>query len=119
MTLTTQMTKHFKWIVLAAVFLVAAGAAVIHHKNNQQAASDLLPVDYHSLKLNDGWGYEVLVDKKVYIHQDCIPAISAYKKFVSEEEALKIAGTVVARIKQGHPPAVTLKDINDAHITVR
>jgi len=54
--------------------------------------------------------------KKVFIHQDCIPAISSYKRFSSESEALLIGNKVVNKIKQGHKPAITQQEINDAHI---
>ena len=100
------------WIV--AVCLLATGG--ILYKKNQQADNDLLPVDLYSLKMNDGWGYEVLVDKKIFIHQDCIPAIPSFKRFYSEAEALSVGAIVVGKIKRGHKPAVTLQEIHDAHI---
>jgi hypothetical protein len=110
-----MIKKHILvWMVAAGMLLT--GSAIIFSKKNQQAGSDLLPVDLRALKMADGWGYEVLVDKKVFIHQDCIPAISAFKKFNSESEALLIGNKVVDKIKHGHKPAITQEEINDAQI---
>jgi Domain of unknown function (DUF4907) len=111
------MTKRYLIISLAAVImLVTASAMILSKKNNSAPGSDILPVALHALKMNDGWGYEVRVDNKVYIHQDCIPAISSFKKFNSESEALLIGKRVVDKIKLGHKPTITLQDISEAHI---
>jgi hypothetical protein len=110
------MTKQYRIIYLVAAAMLVAASVIIISKKNQQAAIQLLPVDLHALKMTDGWGYEVLVDKKVYIHQDCIPAIPLYKKFNSEAEALLIGNKVIEKIKKGNKPSITLRDINEAHI---
>ena len=104
------------WRLVAAGLLIAGSLIIIFNKKNQQAASDLLPVELRSLKMADGWGYEISVDKKVFIHQDCIPAISSYKRFSSEAEALLIGNKVVEKIKKGQKPSMTEKEITDNHI---
>ncbi len=115
MMLTTKKNV-FIW-ALSALMLAAGTYLILSSDKQKQAASDLLPVELHAIKLSDGWGYEVLVDNKVYIHQDCIPAISTYKRFKSEADALLIGNKVVAKIKEGKKPALSVQDITDAHIT--
>jgi len=110
------MTKKNTWIWLVSAVLLAAGSFLIFSKKKQQAAGDLLPVALHSIKFNDGWGYEILVDSKVYIHQDYIPSIPAYKRFSSESDALLIGNKMIAKIKQGKKPALSVKEIEEAHI---
>jgi len=100
------------WAVAVAMIVTGAGVWV----SKQQPGNDWLPIDLHTLKMSDGWGYEVLVDKKVFIHQDCIPAIASYKRFSTESEALLIGNKVVDKIKKGQKPAITQQDINDSHI---
>ena len=119
MLLTMLMTKKNAsvWRLVAAGLLIAGSLIIIFYKKNQQAASDLLPVELHPLKIGDGWGYEVLVDNKVYIHQDCIPAIPSFRRFRSESEALLVGKLVVDKIKHGHKPVMTLQEIRDNHIT--
>jgi len=111
------MTKRY-WIIslVAVIMLVTASAIIISKKNKTAGSNDMLPVALRTLKMGDGWGYEVLVDNKVYIHQDCIPAISSFKRFSTESEAMLIGNKVVDKIKHGHKPVITLQDINDTHI---
>ena len=111
-----SMIKKNLLVWMVAAGMLVTGSVIILAKKNQQADSDLLPVDLRALKMADGWGYEVLVDKKVFIHQDCIPAISSFKKFSSESEALLIGNKVVDKIKHGHKPSITQQEINDAQI---
>jgi hypothetical protein len=111
------MTKRYLFISLVAVvMLVTASAMMLSKKNKKTTGGDALPVVLSSLKMNDGWGYEVMIDNKIYIHQDCIPAIPLFKKFGTESEALLIGNRVLDKIKHGHKPVITLKDITDAHI---
>lgn len=110
-------TKKYLIISLVSVaMLITASAMIISKKNKNAAGSNLLPVVLHAFKIADGWGYEVLVDNKIFIHQDCIPAISSYKRFSTESEALLIGNRVVDKIKHGHKPITTVQEINDAHI---
>jgi hypothetical protein len=96
--------------------MLLSAAAILLVKNNRQAGDHCMHVDLKAIKMSDGWGYEVLVDKKIYIHQDCIPAIPSFRKFYSEADALLIGSRVVEKIKNGHKPAISLQEIEDAHI---
>lgn len=110
------MTKKYILLLLAAAGMFATAAAIVHTKNNQPAGNEMLPVELHAVKMKDGWGYEVLVDKKVFICQDCIPAIPFFKKFSSEGDALAIGSKVVEKLKKGHKPSISLQEINESHI---
>ena len=111
------MTKKYAVVILASISMLAAASVILLQKKDKRATgSDKLPVVLHSLKLPDGWGYEVMVDDKLFIHQDCIPAISSYKRFASEAEALRIGNRVVDKIKHGHKPTITTGELADAHI---
>ena len=111
------MTKRVLLILIVAVAMLVTASAVMLSKNNKSNTdSNLVPVELHTLKLTDGWGYEVLVDKKIFIHQDCIPAISLFRRFRTESEALSIGNLVVDKIKKGKKPTISLVEINEAHI---
>lgn len=109
------MTK--KNLPLFAAVLILAVAVTILIRKNEQAASDLLPVDVHTLRFSNGWGYDIIIGNKIYIHQDCIPAVASYKRFVSEEQALATGKLVVAKMRQAHKPVVTIHDLDSLHIT--
>lgn len=77
----------------------------------------MLPVDIRSLRFDNGWGYEIDVDHKTYIHQDCIPAITGFKRFQTEDQALKVGQLVIGKIKSRRPPSVSLPELDSLHIT--
>ena len=111
------MTKRYLIISLISVaMLITASAMILSKKNKDATDSSLRPVALRSFKIADGWGYEVLVDNKIYIHQDCIPAIALYKRFNSESEALLIGNLVVDKMKHKHKPGITVQEINNSHI---
>lgn len=85
-------------------------------KAHASQGTDLLAIELHAIKRDGGWGYDILVDKKLFIHQDCIPAIPSPKCFVSETEALLTGNSVVEKIKKGKLPAVTIEELKALHI---
>ncbi|MEP7279317.1 MAG: DUF4907 domain-containing protein [Bacteroidota bacterium] len=103
------------WLVSLAL-LVTAATVLLSKMNKSTGSPDRLPVALRSFKLTNGWGYEILVDNKVYIHQDCIPAIASFKRFNTEAEALLIGNKVVDKIKHGHKPVMTVVEISNSHI---
>ncbi|MDR7209199.1 hypothetical protein J2W48_001132 [Flavobacterium piscis] len=64
-----------------------------------------------SIKTTSGWGYTIADGHKILIKQTIIPAINETKSFNSEEDALKIAGLVVKKLKQNISPSITKKDL--------
>jgi Domain of unknown function (DUF4907) len=110
------MTKKYLIVTSVSIVMLLTASAVMIIKNKKATGNKLLPVALHSFKMRDGWGYEVLVDNKLFVHQDCIPAISSFKKFTTESEALAIGNRVVDKITHGHKPTITVQEINEAHI---
>lgn len=68
---------------------------------------------------SQGWGYEILHNKKVYIHQQIIPAIQGQKYFVSKEEAEKVAALLIKKMqeKTTNFPEITIEEIDSLKIT--
>jgi hypothetical protein len=66
-----------------------------------------------------GYGYAILVDGKVMIHQPHIPVIRGSIGFASEEKAKRTAQFVIAKmIKGGHqrPPSISLKELDSLEV---
>lgn len=69
-------------------------------------------VRYEIFKQDSGWGYDIYMDDKLYIHQPHIPAISGVQVFSSEADAQSIAGLVVKKINlHVMPPTVTTEEL--------
>ncbi|TRX38652.1 DUF4907 domain-containing protein [Flavobacterium sp. ZT3R18] len=64
-----------------------------------------------SIKVNNSWGYTISNNKKIIIKQTVIPAISEYKSFKSEKEALAIGQLVLKKMESNLSPTITKNDL--------
>jgi hypothetical protein len=63
------------------------------------------------------WGYDILKDGILIIHQPDIPAVSGVHGFKSEADALKIAHLMKSKMEQNiMPPTIDMKDLNKLKI---
>lgn len=86
--------------------------------NNTQKGKRLDNYIVKSFKTSNGWGYQILKDKKVLINQPTIPVIEGNKAFSSKKEALKVANLVKVKLEKGQfPPSVTKSQIDSLKIT--
>ena len=72
---------------------------------------DSISISSAAFKTNDGWGYSIFLDGKVYIKQTIIPVIEGNKSFVSEEDATKCGNLVVAKLKAHQKPTLVMEDL--------
>jgi hypothetical protein len=64
-----------------------------------------------------GWGYDILIEGKKYVHQPHIPAISGNKGFSTQHEAEKVAELVKYKIKNNiMPPSVSPEELDSLGI---
>jgi len=62
---------------------------------------------------NTGYGYDVMIDKRPYLHQPNIPAVPGNSGFSSEERARKAAGLVAYKIRHNiMPPTIDTKELD-------
>jgi hypothetical protein len=74
---------------------------------------DVFKVDSAEANGNKGWGYDINVDGKIYIHQPNIPAVMGNMGFSSEEKARKTGEFVINKIKNNIiPPSITPEELD-------
>lgn len=83
----------------------------IANKNNPYAKADL------QLKIipseNNTYGYDILIDGKLLIHQPSIPGMPGNAGFKTKEKAQKVGEFVMKKIKNNEmPPTVSIDDLN-------
>jgi len=62
--------------------------------------------------VNDTWGYDILVDNKMKIHQPSIPGLPGNDGFKTKDGAEKVAKLVIDKMKKGEmPPGVTVEEM--------
>jgi hypothetical protein len=61
---------------------------------------------------NKTWGYDILMEKRLYIHQPNAPGLPGNKGFKTKAIAEKVARLVIEKIKKGEmPPTVTIEEM--------
>jgi len=102
------------------LFLVATSLAAHAHTSPitrpwQQPGSDTTYRIIHSLE--NTYGYEILIKKRLFIHQPCIPGLPGNKGFARKSDAKKTARLVINKIQKGIvPPSITTKELDSMKI---
>jgi len=71
----------------------------------------MVPINGSTFKTDNGWGYTITVDNKIFIKQPEIPAIEGNKGFATEEDAAKVAELVIHKIAKNENPAVSKEEL--------
>ena len=92
-------------------------AAKSTHGYNQYTNADLtvevFKVDSIEHNGSRGWGYDILVNGEIHIHQPNIPAVMGNNGFSSEEKARTAGEFVIQKIKNNIlPPAVSPEELD-------
>ncbi|MFN6945832.1 MAG: DUF4907 domain-containing protein [Cytophagaceae bacterium] len=70
-------------------------------------------------KTESGWGYNILLSGKNFIHQPHIPAVSGARPFQSADDAEKAAELVKYKIQNNiMPPSVTVMELDSLGIAL-
>jgi hypothetical protein len=59
----------------------------------------------------NGWGYDILVDDSLFIHQESVPVKTGSKGFSQKEQAEQTAQIIINKMKRGEHPTVTTFEI--------
>ena len=94
-----------------------------HHSNTTSKVSSENKADsvtFKTFRSDGGWGYDIFINEKKYIHQEYIPAISGNKPFKSKNEAEKTAGIVKEKIRKNIiPPSVTTDELIKEGVNIK
>lgn len=55
----------------------------------------------------NGWGYDILVNNELFIHQELIPAIQGQTGFQTKAQAERAARLIINKMERGQLPTVT------------
>ncbi len=104
-------------IIIVVVFLaVIVGGALYLDKNKKEETVNPYAdsvVTTTILTNSDGtFGYDILIDGNIYVHQPTKPAVGGNTGFATEAEAQYVAELVISKIKNNMlPPSVTPEEI--------
>jgi len=99
------MTKNFVFVFLALLILTASSIVLTNLENEKNH------IQYETFSTKNGWGYNILMNNKIVIHQQMIPAANIEKGFNSKEEAAKVAMLVITKIRMKKFPGLTAAEV--------
>lgn len=67
--------------------------------------------ELQTIQLEDGWGYQIMMNGKVLIYQPSIPAIDTLMAFPDETSARLIGSMVLEKLNQNRDFTVTITEI--------
>jgi len=115
----------FAVIFLVATFFVPFAHAQQQPKQENATAQFPQASAYANTKLtykiidapNHTYGYDVLADGRLVIHQKSIPAMPGNEGFKTKADASKVAQLVIGKIKKGEmPPTVTIEEMKKLNV---
>ncbi len=106
-----------KKLVTVLLFIIAI--VVFDSCKSDTSASDdaamakkgMVPVDGNTFKTDNGWGYTISVNHKVFIKQTVIPAVEGNKGFATQEDAARVAQLVINKIANQQKPTIKKEDL--------
>jgi hypothetical protein len=103
---------YFLFAFSVILFVVTRFTRCNSHKGMKYITSKTI----HSDSL--GWGYEILANDTVLIHQVFIPAVQGKKGFVSEDQAKTIAHLLIKKMSTSKDlPQITIQELDSCGIT--
>ncbi len=110
------MTKK-SYIILSAAFLFIIIVIAFSFRPDKNNYNNMLLVKSATFPVAGGWGYNILVDHKIFIHQQAVPAVGGNKIFIKKEDAEKTAKLIVQKIINKKVPSVSAHELDSLHVT--
>jgi len=111
---STQWIKK-NWIYL--LFSVSIVLFAYKQWFSKKPSGEWVSLKYTTYHTPLGWGYDVLVNDTLFIHQQQMPAVEGKRGFATHEEAASVAELIIYRMKNKQLPTILLKDLDSLHIT--
>lgn len=102
-----------KGLLYGLIVIVAGVLGYFGYRERVKWKKEHVLVELRPFQKPQGWGYDILANGKVFIHQSTIPAIPGQHSFRTKEDALEVGQKVVDRIMRGQMPMVTAKEVQD------
>lgn len=64
---------------------------------------------------HEGWGYDILVNDTIFIHQPSVPGRPGHKGFPRKEMAEEMAKRIINKMEKGKLPSVTTFEVEQIY----
>jgi hypothetical protein len=87
-----------------ALFILLIILAVLYKTREQQYQISIF-------KSGQGWGYDISLKKKLFIHQPFMPVIKGQVAFTDRKSARKTADLVVKKLRNKLSPGISIDEL--------
>ena len=101
----TTIKRHNVFVVGLSVIIAAGFWIIPLLRQNDTVYS------YKTFQTAGGWGYDILVNDTVQIHQDFMPARAEKKGFAQQQQAKQAAILVIEKLRSGKNPAISRAEL--------
>lgn len=108
--------KNIKLIILGVLVLVGVGyvvfTTVMPKEEEVVNPYENSEITVNTFEEGSGFGYDVLIDGNIYVHQPNIPAVGGNKGFKTEADARATGNLAVQKIREGViPPTLSVEEL--------
>jgi Domain of unknown function (DUF4907) len=101
-----ETKKHNRIVLIISAAIAISIPFILLKRNNREQH-----FESKIFRVTNGWGYDILVNDKLLIHQESVPAKRGQNGFAQKEQAQKTANLVINKIERGLNPALTTFEI--------
>jgi predicted Holliday junction resolvase-like endonuclease len=103
--------KKNKLIIIGLSIVLIAILAIFIFQSQAEKKPIKIEWTMETIQVENGWGFTLLMNGKVNIKQDRIPAIPGKTPFSSEESARQIGEIMLKRIKNNERPSISKSEL--------
>jgi hypothetical protein len=112
--MTKSGTGKREWIWTVLLLVAIAGIVIFNvYRRSDWYKKNHVKLVLKPYQTSRGWGYNILTNDSVFIHQDVIPAIGGRRMFKTREDALVIGNLVYEKVLKGDVPMVTPQEVRN------
>lgn len=101
------MTNTMKTInARAKLFVVLISSSIIIACSNGDQG-----LRFTTFQTSAGWGYTILVNDTIFIHQEVAPALATPRGFTTEQQAKKAAKMVLKKMRTHQFPSLSINEV--------
>ncbi len=104
-----RKTDKRKWRILYPLFFILFSSLLVY--TIVLHASQAGKVKVRTYRVNEGWGYQILLRNKVYIDQPFIPVFQGKVAFPDKRSAHRAGNLVKRKLVNNELPALTKDDL--------
>ncbi|MCG2613884.1 DUF4907 domain-containing protein [Terrimonas sp. NA20] len=102
-----KLSKHTITVLLSSLLV---SITILAYKTRRQPVKEAARYSAEVFSVWNGWGYDILVDDSVIIHQESIPSIGRGIPFPEKKQAQQAANLVLEKLSNSDDLPTLTKD---------